>query len=172
MITLSMFYYLKGGLKETNFFGYGYPWWYRWWMLIDLTYSTKSIISLLISYTLAIGLVTRSVIFAKSCCYCWSYPVVSSIVSIAALVIVSESPPSDTIPCSIRSQKSLRSERHRSTSRQFISWFPMVSMSWVFRNCRSWHVLDSICQFISSKVAYGRIRCHTTRMLTSNPFPI
>ncbi|KAL4254210.1 DUF6534 domain-containing protein [Pleurotus pulmonarius] len=40
MITLSMFYYLKCGLVETNFFG------------------TKSIISLLISYTLAIGLVT------------------------------------------------------------------------------------------------------------------
>ncbi|KAG9223918.1 hypothetical protein CCMSSC00406_0004466 [Pleurotus cornucopiae] len=39
LITLSMFYYLKGGLKS-NFF------------------STKSIITLLISYTLAIGLVT------------------------------------------------------------------------------------------------------------------
>lgn len=39
LITLSMFYYLKGGLKS-NFFG------------------TKSIITLLISYTLAIGLVT------------------------------------------------------------------------------------------------------------------
>ncbi|KAF9494042.1 hypothetical protein BDN71DRAFT_1507940 [Pleurotus eryngii] len=40
LITLSMIYYLKGGLKETNLFG------------------TKSIISLLISYTLTIGLVT------------------------------------------------------------------------------------------------------------------
>ncbi|KAL4254208.1 DUF6534 domain-containing protein [Pleurotus pulmonarius] len=40
LITLSMIYYLKSGLKETNLFG------------------TKSIISLLISYTLTIGLVT------------------------------------------------------------------------------------------------------------------
>lgn len=40
LITLSMIYYLKSGLKETNLFG------------------TKSIISLLISYTLTIGLLT------------------------------------------------------------------------------------------------------------------
>lgn len=40
LITLSMYYYLKDGLKATNFFG------------------TKNIVNLLISYTLTIGLLT------------------------------------------------------------------------------------------------------------------